>query len=133
MRKIEKETLQIINSYKSDEYNHMKKLVDMREKEIKNIIEEELKQYVNIDMIRRNIENFKALNEFKVSVNFDLCIREYYTDYQYLFDKDNTIKELKLKMHNIELERNKMILILQNNEIKSDEYKKVIIKLKKGE
>ena len=133
MRKIEKETLQIINSYKSDEYNHMKKLVDIREKEIKKIIEEELKQYVNIDNIRRNIENFKALNEFKVSVNFDLSIREYYTDYQYLFDKDNTIKELKLKIHNIELERNKMILILQNNEIKSDEYKKVITKLKKGE
>ena len=133
MRKTEKETLQIINSYKSDEYNHMKKLVDMREKEIKNIIEEKLKQYVNIDKIRRDIENFKALNEFKVSVNFDLCIREYYTDYQYLFDKDNTIKELKLKMHNIELERNKMILILQNNEIKSDEYKKVIKTLKKGE
>lgn len=133
MRKIEKETLQIINSYKSDEYNHMKKLVDMREKEIKNIIEEELKHYVNIDRIRADIENFKALNEFKVSINFDLCIREYYTDYQYLFDKDNTIKDLKLKIHNIELERNKMILILQNNEIKSDEYKKVIQKLKKGE
>lgn len=61
MRKIEKETLQIINSYKSDEYNHMKKLVDMREKEIKNIIEEELKEYINIDKIRRDIENFKSI------------------------------------------------------------------------
>ena len=59
-------------------------------------------------------------------------IRSYYTDYQSLFDKDKEIQNLKVQMNIIEETRNKMKLILQNSEIKSEEYNKVI-KMKEGE
>lgn len=83
MRKIEKETLEIINTYKNEEYVHYEKLITIRENELKE----------NLDKLLYNVINKEK----------------------------------------IERERNTMKLILQNNEIKSEEYKKVITKLKKGE
>ena len=137
MRKIEKETLQIINQYKDDEYLHYQKLIDIREKEIKVDLkvdlEEKLDLIVNKQEIINRIEQFKKSRAYKVDVNFDLSIRSYYTDYQYLYDIDEQIKELKNKMKKIENKRNKMKLILQNNEIKSPEYQKVIKDLKGSE
>lgn len=62
-----------------------------------------------------------------------MSIRSYYTDYQALYDNDKVIQDYKNCMNIIERERNTMKLILQNNEIKSEEYKIVIRKLKKGE
>lgn len=133
MRKIEKETLQIINQYKDDEYLHYRKLIDIREKEIEKEVQENLDFIVNKEQIINRIEQFKRSRGFKVDVNFDLSIRSYYTDYQYLYDKDEQIKELKSEMKKIENKRNKMKLILQNNEIKSPEYQKVIKDLKGSE
>ena len=62
-----------------------------------------------------------------------MSIRSYYTDYQALYEDDKVIQGYKESINKIERERNTMKLILQNNEIKSEEYKKVITKLKKGE
>lgn len=84
------------------------------------------------ESLLRKIETFKLKQNNKVSINFDLSIRTYYTDYNGLYEDDKILKELKEKMHNIEIERNKMKLILQNSEIKSLEYKNIIDKLKKG-
>lgn len=133
MRKIEKETLQIINQYKDDEYLHYKKLIDIREKEIKEELEKELDFIVNKEQIENRIEIFKRGKKYKVDVNFDLSIRSYYTDYQYLYDIDEQIKEYKKEMENIENIRNYMKLVLQNNEIKSPEFQNVINKLKGNE
>lgn len=133
MRKIEKETLQIINQYKDDEYLHYKKLIDIREKEIKEDLEKKLDFIVNKQEIINKIEQFKKSRAYKVDVNFDLSIRSYYTDYQYLYDIDEQIKEYKKEIKKIENKRNKMKLILQNNEIKSPEYQKVIKDLKGSE
>ena len=133
MRKIEKETLQIINDYKSEEYLHYKRLIEIRENEIEKEVQENLDFIVNKEQIINRIEQFKRSRGFKVAVNFDLSIRSYYTDYQYLYDKDEQIKELKRKIKKIENKRNKMKLILQNNEIKSPEYQKVIKDLKGSE
>lgn len=133
MRKIEKETLQIINQYKDDEYLHYKKLIDIREKEIKEELEKELDFVVNKEQIKNRIEQFKRGKQYCVDVNFDLSIRSYYTDYQYLYDRDEQIKEYKKEIKKIENKRNKMKLILQNNEIKSPEYQKVIKDLKGSE
>ena len=74
----------------------------------------------------KNLKNY-------ISVNLCLEIRSYCTDYQSLFDKDKEIQNLQDEMNIIEEERNKMKLILQNSEIKSEEYKKVIKMLTKGE
>lgn len=130
MRKIEKETLQIINEFKSEEYLHLKKLENIRENTIKENIEKELENYMDKDFLLKKIESFKEKFNNEVSINFDLSIRSYYTNYNALFENDKILIELKQKLHNIELERNKMKLILQNSEIKSDEYKKTIKKLK---
>ena len=133
MRKIEKETLEIINNYKSEEYLHYKKLITIRENELKEILDEELYKFINKEKIKSDIEVFKRSFNFNVEVDFNLSIRTYYTDYQALYENDEVIQPYKESMNKIERERNKMKLILQNNEIKSEEYKKVILKLKKGE
>lgn len=133
MRKIEKETLQIINQYKDDEYLRYKKLIDIREKEIKEELEKELDFVVNKEQIKNRIEIFKKSKKYKVDVNFELSIRSYYTDYQYLYDIDEQIKDYKKEIKKIENKRNKMKLILQNNDIKSPEYQKVIKDLKGSE
>jgi len=132
MRKIEKETLQIINSYKDEEYSQYKKLESIRENEIRENLEKELEIFMDKESLIRKIETFKLKQNNKVSVNFELSIRTYYTDYNGLYQDDKILKELKEKMHNIDIERNKMKLILQNSEIKSLEYKNIIDKLKKG-
>lgn len=125
MRKIEKETLEIINNFQSERYSHLKKLMTIRENH--------LQSFIDIERIKNRIEEFKKLYDNHISVNFTLEIRSYYTDYQSLFDKDKEIQNLKVQMNIIEETRNKMKLILQNSEIKSEEYKKVIKMLKKGE
>ena len=133
MRKIEKETLEIINNFQSEKYSHLKKLMTIRENKIKEEVENHLQSFIDSERIKNRIEEFKKLYDNVVSVNFTLEIRSYYTDYQSLFDKDNEIQNLKVQMNIIEKTRNKMKLILQNSEIKSEEYKKVIEMLKKGE
>lgn len=130
MRKIEKETLQIINQYEDEKYLHYKKLIDIREKEIKEDLENKLDLIVNKQEIINKIEQFKRSRAYKVDVNFDLSIRSYYTDYQYLYDIDEQIKEYKKEIENIENKRNYMKLVLQNSEIKSPEFQNVINKLK---
>ena len=130
MRKIEKENLKIINQYKDDEYMHYKKLIDIREKEIKEELENKLNLIVNKQEIINKIEQFKKSRAYKVDVNFDLSIRSYYTDYQYLYDIDEQIKEYKKEIEKIENIRNYMKLVLQNSEIKSPEFQTVISKLK---
>lgn len=133
MRKIEKETLEIINNYKSEEYLHYKKLITIRENELKENLDEQLSNFINKEKIKSDIEIFKRKFNFDVSIDFTLSIRSYYTDYQALYENDEVIKGYKECMNIIERERNTMKLILQNNEIKSEEYKKVIRRLKKGE
>jgi transcriptional regulator len=133
MRKIEKETLEIINNYKSEEYLHYKKLITIRENELKENLEEQLRKFINKDKIKSDIEIFKRRFNFDVEVDFNLCIRSYYTDYQALYENDKVIQDYKECMNRIEKERNTMKLILQNSEIKSEDYKIVIRKLKKGE
>lgn len=133
MRKIEKETLQIINQYEDDKYKHYKNLIDIRENEIKEELENELDFVVNKEQIKNQIEIFKRGKKYKVDVNFDLSIRSYYTDYQYLYNNDEQIKEYKKEMENIENKRNYMKLVLQNNEIKSPEFQKIINNLKGNE
>lgn len=133
MRKIEKETLEIINTYKSEEYEHYKKLITIRENELKENLDKLLYNDINKEKIERDIEVFKRKFNFNVSVDFKLSIRSYYTDYQALYEDDKVIQGYKESINKIERERNTMKLILQNNEIKSEEYKKVITKLKKGE
>lgn len=133
MRKIEKETLEIINTYKSEEYVHYEKLITIRENELKENLDKLLYNDINKEKIERDIEVFKRKFNFNVSVDFKLSIRSYYTDYQALYEDDKVIQGYKESINKIERERNTMKLILQNNEIKSEEYKKVITKLKKGE
>lgn len=133
MRKIEKETLEIINTYKSEEYVHYEKLITIRENELKENLDKLLYNVINKEKIERDIEVFKRKFNFNVSVDFKLSIRSYYTDYQALYEDDKVIQGYKESINKIERERNTMKLILQNNEIKSEEYKKVITKLKKGE
>lgn len=133
MRKIEKETLEIINNFQSERYSHLKKLMAIRENQIKEEVENHLQSFINIERIKNRIEEFKKLYRNYISVNFTLEIRSYLTDYQSLFDKDIEIQNLKVQMNTIEETRNKMKLILQNSEIKSEEYKKVIKMLKEGE
>lgn len=132
MRKIEKETLEIINNYKSEKYLHYKKLITIRENELKENLDEQLYKFINKEKIKSDIEIFKKGFNFNIGVDFNLSIRSYYTDYQALYENDEVIQDYKECMNNIERERNTMKLILQNNEIKSEEYKKVILKLKKG-
>lgn len=132
MRKIEKETLEIINTYKSDEYLHYKKLITIRENELRENLDKQLYKFINKEKIKNDIEIFKRGFNFDVGVDFNLSIRSYYTDYQALYENDEVIQNYKECMNKIERERNTMKLILQNNEIKSEEYKKVILKLKKG-
>ena len=133
MRKIEKETLEIINNFQNEKYLHLKKLMTIRENQIKEEVENHLQSFIDTERIKNRIEEFKKLYNNNISVNFNLEIRSYYTDYQSLFDKDKEIQNLQVEMHIIEEVRNKMKLILQNSEIKSEEYKKVIKMLKKGE
>lgn len=133
MRKIEKETLEIINNFQAEKYLHLKKLMTIRENQIKEELENHLQTFIDSERIKNRIEEFKKLYDNDISVNFGLEIRSYYTDYQSLFDKDKEIQNLQVEIHIIEEARNKMKLILQNSEIKSDEYKKVIKLLKKGE
>lgn len=133
MRKIEKETLEIINNFQGEKYSHLKKLMTIRENQIKEEVENHLQSFIDIERIKNRIEEFKKLYNNDISVNFTLEIRAYYTDYQSLFNKDKEIQNLQVEMHIIEEARNKMKLILQNSEIKSEEYKKVIEMLKKGE
>lgn len=133
MRRIEKETLEIINNFQSERYSHLKKLMTIRENQIKEEVENHFQSFINIKRIKNRIEEFKKLYRNYISVNFTLEIRSYSTDYQSLFDKDIEIQNLKVQMNIIEETRNKMKLILQNSEIKSEEYKKVIKMLKKGE
>lgn len=130
---MKKETLEIINKYKSDEYLHYKKLITIRENELKENLDEQLCKFINKEKIKSDIEIFKRQFNFNVEVDFNLSIRSYYTDYQALYDNDKVIQDYKNCMNIIERERNTMKLILQNNEIKSEEYKIVIRKLKKGE
>lgn len=133
MRKIEKETLEIINNFQGEKYSHLNKLMTIRENQIKEEVENHLQSFIDTDRIKNRIEEFKKLYDNDIAVNFRLEIRSYYTDYQSLFDKDKEIQNLQVEMHIIEEARNKMKLILQNSEIKSEEYKKVIKMLKKGE
>ena len=133
MRKIEKETLEIINNFQSEKYSHLKKLMTIRENKIKEEVENHLQSFIDRERIKNRIEEFKKLYDNEGAVNFTLEIRSYYTDYQSLYDKDKEIQNLKVQMKIIEETRNKMKLILQNSEIKSEEYKKVIKMLKKGE
>lgn len=132
MRKIEKETLEIINNFQGEKYLQLKKLMTIREHQIKEEIENHLQSFIDSERIKNRIEEFKKLYDNDISVNFSLEIRSYYTDYQSLFDKDKEIQNLRVEMHKIEETRNKMKLILQNSEIKSEDYKKVIKMLKKG-
>lgn len=118
MRKIEKETLEIINKYKDDEYLHYKKLITIRENELKENLEEQLCKFINKDKIQSDIEIFKRRFNFNVGVEFNLCIRSYYTDYQALYENDKVIQDYKECMNRIEKERNTMKLILQNSEKK---------------
>lgn len=131
MRKIEKETLEIINNFQGEKYLQLKKLMTIREHQIKEEIENHLQSFIDSERIKNRIEEFKKLYDNDISVNFSLEIRSYYTDYQSLFDKDKEIQNLRVEMHKIEETRNKMKLILQNSEIKSEDYKKVIKMLKK--
>lgn len=133
MRKIEKETLEIINNFQSERYLHFKKLMTIRENQIKEEVNNHLQSFIDSERIKNRIEEFKKLYDNDISVEFCLEIGSFYTDYQSLFDKDKEIQNLKVEMHKIEEARNKMKLILQNSEMKSDEYKKTISKLKKGE
>lgn len=133
MRKIEKETLEIINNFQGEKYLHLKKLMTIRENQIREEVENHLQSFIDIERIKNRIDEFKKLYNNDISINFSLEIRSYYTDYQSLFDKDKEIQTLHVEMHNIEEARNNMKLILQNSEIKSEEYKKVIKMLKKGE
>ena len=133
MRKIEKETLEIINNFQSERYSHLKKLMKIRENQIQEEVKNHLQSFIDIERIKNRIEEFKKLYDNDITVNFTLEIRSYYTDYQSLFNKDKEIQNLQVEMHIIEETRNKMKLILQNSEIKSEEYKKVIKMLNKGE
>lgn len=102
MRKIEKETLQIINSYKSEEYSHYKKLIDIRKKELEENLQKDLEDFVLKEQIEKQIENFKNSFDFNISINFELSIRSYYTDYESLYNNDEIIKENFHKMQSIE-------------------------------
>ena len=82
--------------------------------------------------LKKQIENFKNSFNFDISINFELTIRSYYTDYESLYNNDEIFKENFHKMQSIESERNRMKLILQNSDIKSEDYQTVIKNLKKG-
>lgn len=133
MRKIEKETLEIINNFQGKKYSHLKKLMSIRENQIREEVENHLQSFIDRERIENRIEEFKKLYSNYIAVEFRLQINSYYTDYHSLFDKDKEIQNLQVEMHKIEEARNKMKLILQNSEIKSEEYKEVIKMLKKGE
>lgn len=133
MRKIEKETLEIINNFQGEKYSHLKKLMTIRENQIREEVENHLQSFIDRERIKNRIEEFKKLYSNDIAVEFRLQINSYYTDYHSLFDKDKEIQNLQVEMHKIEEARNKMKLILQNSEIKSEEYKEVIKMLKKGE
>lgn len=122
MRKIEKETLEIINNFQGEKYSHLKKLKTTRENQIKEEVENHLQSFIEIERIKNRIEEFKKLYDNDISVHFVLEINSYYTDYHSLFDKDKEIQNSQVEMHKIEEARNKMKLILQNSEIKSEEY-----------
>lgn len=132
MRKIEKETLAIINEYNSESYSHYKKLISIRENEIKEELEKELEAFMEKRILEEKIKKFENKFKTKVNVSFELSIRSYYTDYQELFNNDKIINDLKKKITIIENERNKMKLILQNEDKKSEKYK-AVIKLLEGE
>ena len=55
---MKKETLEIINDYKSDEYLHYKKLITIRENELKEILDKQLYNFINKEKIKSDIENF---------------------------------------------------------------------------
>lgn len=129
MRKIEKETLEIINNFQNEKYLHLKKLMTIRKNQIKEEVENHLQSFIDTERIKNRIEEFKKLYDNDIAVNFTLEILSYYTDYQSLFDKDNEIQNLQDEINIIEKARNKMKLILQN----SEDYKKVIKMLKEGE
>lgn len=133
VRRIEKETLEIINNYKNEKYLHYKKLIEIRKNELKEELQKDLDKYVLKEKIEEQIEKFKNKYNFKVSVEFNLSIRSYYTDYEELYNNDELIREYKINMQKIEKARNRMKLILQNAETKSEEYQKIIRILKKGE
>lgn len=61
MRKIEKETLEIINNFQSEKYSHFKKLMTIRENQIKEEVENHLQSFINIERIKNRIEEFKKL------------------------------------------------------------------------
>ena len=52
MRKIEKETLEIINNFQSERYLHLKKLMTIRENQIKEEVENHLQSFTDIERIK---------------------------------------------------------------------------------
>ena len=52
MRKIEKETLEIINNFQSEKYSHLKKLMIIRENQIKEEVENHLQSFIDIEIIK---------------------------------------------------------------------------------
>lgn len=102
MRKIEKETLEIINNYKGEEYSHYKKLITIRENELRENLDKQLYNIINKAKIESDIENFKSQFNFKISVNFELSIRTYYTDYNSLYTDDKDIQNCKEHINKIE-------------------------------
>lgn len=120
MRKIEKETLEIINTYKSEEYEHYKKLITIRENELKENLDKLLYNDINKEKIERDIEVFKRKFNFNVSVDFKLSIRSYYTDYQALYEDDKVIQgykeennKLKIKVNELQKENTDGLLRIQ--------------------
>lgn len=99
------------------------------------------------EKIKELKEKFEGSNKYMLTLSYE-DIKELFAIIEVLKNKepiflikdlyDRKLKEIKLQdykasMNIIERERNTMKLILQNNEIKSEEYKIVIKKLKKGE
>ena len=61
MRKIEKETLEIINNFHGEKYLQLKKLMTIRENQIKEELENHLRSFIDIERIKNRIEEFKKL------------------------------------------------------------------------
>ena len=61
MRKIEKETLEIINNFHGEKYLKLKKLMTIRENQIKEELENHLRSFIDIERIKNRIEEFKKL------------------------------------------------------------------------
>lgn len=100
MRRIEKETLEIINNHRKDDYLKNKKIIEDRRKNLKESLQINLSEFMNKGFIERKIEEFKELYDFEINISFKLEIYEYYTDFDSYFENDPIIQKCK-KTHKI--------------------------------